>query len=172
MLHGNGVALAARLLEAAPIDWFERSSLADEVRAAARQADELLSARLGADWSWGKHHLIAFEHPLAARYPALGEVANLGPAPVVGTGDAVRNAAGQIGQGFRVVSGAEYRLLVDFAARPIASATNTLGQSGQPGSRHFADQLDDWLRGEYHPLLTDRAEIERQASGRVVIRPA
>ncbi|HEV8637475.1 MAG TPA: penicillin acylase family protein [Chloroflexota bacterium] len=170
-LHGSGVALAARLLEGEPLAWFEGSTLEAEVRAAAREAHGLLTARLGADWSWGKHHTIAFEHPLAAAYPALGEVANVGPAPVTGTGDSVRNAAGQLSQGFRVVSGAEYRLLVDFAARPAASATNTLGQSGQPGSAHFADQFDDWVRGAYHPLLTDRGEVERQATGRALIKP-
>jgi penicillin amidase len=172
LLHGGGVALAARLLEGAPIAWFERSSLEEEVRAAASEAEEILRTRLGADWSWGKHHTIAFTHPLAGSYPAFGEVANVGPRPVTGTGDSVRNAAGPLGQGFRITSGAEYRLLVDFAARPAASATNTLGQSGQPGSPHFADQLDDWVRGDYHPLLTDRDEVERQATSRVLIKPS
>jgi penicillin amidase len=163
--------MAARLLDGESLAWFEGTTLEQEVRTAAAEALAILTERFGADWSWGEHHTIDFIHPLAQRYPALGEVANVGPRPVVGTGDSVRNAAGALGQGFRITSGAEYRLLVDFAARPVASATNTLGQSGQPGSPHFADQLDDWVLGRYHPLLTDRAEIERQASATVVIRP-
>jgi penicillin amidase len=158
LLHGSGVALAARLLEGEPIGWLEGTSLEDEVRAAAAQALEFLNG-LGTDWAWGKHHTFGLVHPLSAQFPALAEVADVGPRPVSGTGDSVRNAAGSITQGFRVVSGAEYRLLVDFAAQPIGVATNTLGQSGQPGSPHFADQLDDWLAGRYHPLLMDREEI-------------
>ena len=163
LLHGSGVALAARLLEGEPVAWLERSSLDDEVRAAAARALEFLEG-LGPDWAWGGHHTFALVHPLSARFPALAEVADVGPAPVGGTGDSVRNAAGSVPTGFRVQSGAEYRLLVDFASRPVAVATNTLGQSGQPGSPHFSDQLDDWLNGAYHPLLTDRAEVERNSA--------
>jgi penicillin amidase len=164
LLHGSGVALAGRLLEGEPIAWLQGTTVETEVRAAAESALAFLNG-LGADWSWGAHHRFGLEHPLGARFPALAEVADIAPAPVAGTGDSVRNAAGQLSKGFRVVSGAEYRLLVDFSATPRAVATNTLGQSGQPGSPHFADQLDDWLAGDYHPLLTDRAEVERQVGG-------
>jgi penicillin amidase len=160
LLQTSGVALAARLLEGGDsLGWFEGTTLADEVRAAADQAREVLTTRLGDDWRWGSHHQVSFVHPLADAFPALVEVANVGPAPVGGTGDSVRNAAGLFSRNFAVVSGAEYRLLVDFAANPIALGTNTLGQSGQPGSPHFADQLEDWVHGDYHPLLTDRAAI-------------
>lgn len=159
LLHASGVALAARLIEGDRLDWFEGTTVEAEVRAAASQAHELLTSRLGDNWSWGAHHQVSFVHPLAEAYPALAEVANVGPVPVAGTGDSVRNAAGLFARNFAVVSGAEYRLLVDFSASPIARGTNTLGQSGQPGSAHFADQLDDWLRGAYHPLVTDRAAL-------------
>ena len=110
-------------------------------------------------------------HPLADR-PAFAEVANIGPAPVPGSSDTVRNAAGAYERGFQVASGAEYRLLIDFAADPPALGTNVSGQSGQPGSPHFADQLKDWLGEGYHPLLTDWDAIEQQRAARVDIQPA
>lgn len=171
-LHGNGVALAARLLEGEPLRWLTSGTLDDQVRAAGRDALAFLRERLGDDWSWGRVHRITFEHPLAAPGSAFAEVANVGPFPVAGTGDTVRNAAGALGQGFAVTSGAEYRLLVDFAAQPIALAVNVLGQSGQPGSPWFADQTEDWLGDGYHPLLTERAAVERGASARAEIQPA
>lgn len=164
LLHGNALAAAARLLEA--------GELRAEVEEAHREALAWLRERFGDDWLWGRVHTMTFVHPLST---ALGEgfaaVADVGPAPVPGSGDSVRNAAGAFERGFQVVSGAEYRSLVDFAANPAALGVNTLGQSGQPGSPHYADQLDDWVKGEYHPLLTDRAEIEREATATVEIAP-
>src|SRR5204863_9637464 len=133
-------------------------SLDAEVVAAAREALVYLRDRFGdgpAGWSWRRAHTLELAHPLGA-YPAFAEVASVGPAPVPGSSDTVRNAAGSYERGFQVASGAEYRLLVDFAADPAAMGTNVTGQSGQPGSPHFADQLEDWLGHGYHPLLIDR----------------
>jgi penicillin amidase len=174
LLHGGGVALAARLLEGEPIAWLSTTTLDAEVVAAARAALAGLRERFGddpADWSWRRAHTIELAHPLAAGRPAFAEVANVGPAPLPGSSDTVRNAAGAYERGFKVVSGAEYRLLVDFAATPAALGVNIAGQSGQPGSPHFADQLEDWAGHGYHPLLLDRAAVEQQATGRVEIQP-
>jgi penicillin amidase len=171
ILHGGGVALAARLLEGEPLPWLKDSSLDVEVAAAAREALAHLRERLGDDpagWTWRRAHTIELAHPLADR-PAFAEVANVGPAPVPGSSDTVRNAAGAYERGFQVVSGAEYRLLVDFAASPPAIGTNVTGQSGQPGSPHFADQFEDWLGEGYHPLSIDWDAIE--GIGKVEIRP-
>jgi penicillin amidase len=133
-----------------------------------------LQERFGADpadWGWGRVHRLELVHPLAVGRPALAEVANVGPAALPGSADTLRNAAGAYERGFAVVSGAEYRLLVDFAAEPAGLAVNIAGQSGQPGSPHFADQFEDWAGQGYHPLLIERAAVEEQATARVEIRP-
>jgi penicillin amidase len=175
ILHGGAVALAARLLEGEPIDWLPAgTTLETEVVAAAREALAALRDRFGEDptgWSWGRAHTLELAHPLAAGRPAFAEIASVGAAPIPGSSDTVRNAAGAYERGFQVVSGAEYRLLVDFAASPPALGVNISGQSGQPGSPHFADQLDDWAGQGYHPLHMERAAVEQQASGRADIRP-
>jgi penicillin G amidase len=198
LLHGGGVALTARLLEGDPLAWFAdapvqvgaaaatrarpdggvavaaQERLEAAVVASARAALADLRERFGDDpgaWSWRRVHTIELAHPLAAGRPVFAAVANVGPAPIPGSSDTVRNAAGAYEAGFQVVSGAEYRLLVDFAAHPAALGVNVSGQSGQPGSRHFADQFDDWAGQAYHPLLLDRAAVEAQATGRVEIRP-
>ncbi len=199
LLAGNGLTIGVRLLSGDVVDWFEKSTVTDEVLAASRTALQFLRDRIGADvsdWSWGKVHTITLVHPLASAntfasdgqlgsdgpFPVGGpfaEIANIGPSAITGTGDSVRNAAGRIDHTFQVVSGAEYRLLVDFAAATgpragsaPARAINSHGQSGQPGSPHFADQFDDWVRGDYHALVMDWTEIERQVTGRLSISPA
>jgi acyl-homoserine lactone acylase PvdQ len=37
------------------------------------------------------------------------------------------------------------------------------GQSGQPGSVHYDDRVQETLRNEYHPLLMDREDIEHES---------
>ena len=170
------VPLARTVAQAAVARMVEAGELDAEVRAAALDAHEWLRRTLGADpagWAWGRCHTMTFVHPLAASFgPAFAEIANVGPRAIPGSADSVRNAAGAFDRGFQVVSGAEYRFLVDFAADVPAVATNTLGQSGQPGSPHFADQLEDWVVGRYHPLVMERDAVEREPTTRVRIEPA
>jgi penicillin G amidase len=45
------------------------------------------------------------------------------------------------------------------------------GESGQPGSAHWGDQVDDWLKGVYHPLLWTDEQIRAQAEGTLTLRP-
>ena len=60
-------------------------------------------------------------------------------------------------ESFRQVHGATYRHLLDLADWDRGLATSAPGQSGQPGSPHYADLLPLWARGEYFPLVFSRA---------------
>ena len=46
-----------------------------------------------------------------------------------------------------------------------------VGNSGQPGSPHYADQVKPWLDGTYHVVQLRRAEVERDAEGTTVLEP-
>ena len=46
------------------------------------------------------------------------------------------------------------------------------GNSGQPGSPHYADQVERWLNVEYHPLYTQWKDIEASAEQTLDLRPA
>jgi penicillin amidase len=45
------------------------------------------------------------------------------------------------------------------------------GQSGQLGSPHYDDLIEPWLKGEYHPMLWTREQVEREAEGRLQLEP-
>jgi penicillin amidase len=47
-----------------------------------------------------------------------------------------------------------------------------LGQSGQPGHRHYDDMIDPWIRGELAPLPLTRAGVEKVTRERLVLAPA
>ena len=136
------------------------------MEAAAEGAYEYLAGALGPDqdnWMWEQAHIVKYEHPLATNEEAM-RVFNLGPFSCPGGGGAVNNRRpSETATGFRNTSGVSYRLFVDFAEPATAWGATLTGQSGQPGSPHYADRVEETLTGEYHPLLMDIHDIEEIA---------
>ena len=46
------------------------------------------------------------------------------------------------------------------------------GNSGQPGSPHYADNVERWRNVEYHPLFVDWQDIEANAESELNLNPA
>jgi penicillin amidase len=160
----------ARLIEHGDLAWFG-GELRLELESAAKQTLERVRTRHGGDpagWQWGRVHHAHWRHPLSAPER---EWLDVGPAPVDGGSDTVRNTgAGQ--PAFAAASGAEYRMVVDFAEPDRLLAVQNIGNSGQPGSPHYADQFAAWLAGEYHVVALRRAEVERVLEGTTILEPA
>jgi penicillin amidase len=45
------------------------------------------------------------------------------------------------------------------------------GQSGHPASRHYADMIELWRTGEYHPMPWDRSQVEAAAEAQLTLEP-
>jgi penicillin G amidase len=122
----------------------------------AAVAQRTLVARLGNDegsWQWGRIHRAHWYHPL-------GDVAfGVGPREVDGGSHTLRNTGAEL-QPHAASSGAEYRIVVDFAAPDSFLVVQNIGNSGVPGSPHYQDQFEPWLRGEYHTLYLRRDRVE------------
>jgi penicillin amidase len=128
-------------------------------RQVAAAALDTLRERLGPNvsaWAWGKLHLAHWKHPLSDT--ALSEIFDIGPAPVDGGSHTVRNTGGELPP-HNAASGAEYRIVVDFAEPDRFLAVQNIGNSGIPEHKHYRDQFGPWLRGEYHTVHLDRAHI-------------
>lgn len=168
---------AARLIAPAsgyPDDlaWFAEGTRAALIEA-ARRAVALVRERFGADpagWRWGAVHQAHWRHPLSN--PATAPLFDVGPAPVDGCGETVRNTGAGLSPAYAAASGAEYRIVVDFAEPTRFLAVQNVGNSGQPGSPHYADQFEPWRRGTYHTVHLTRAGIEADLEGRTVLEPA
>jgi penicillin amidase len=129
-----------------------------------------LAGRLGPDpasWSWGKMHRASFEHSLAG-LPALQAVLNTPDVPRGGD-STTPNATGS---GARQTAGASFREIIDVADWDRSMAINVPGESGQPGSPHYADLLRLWADGQYHPLPFSRSAVETYAAHRLMLLPA
>ena len=67
--------------------------------------------------------------------------------------------------------GATYRHVIDFADLDNSRATNTPGQSGQPGSPFYDNLREQWAKGQYFPLRYRRASVDEAAAHRLMLVP-
>jgi penicillin amidase len=129
-----------------------------------------LSARQGGNvstWQWGRDNEVWFPHlPLhfsAALRPLASRSVRIG-------GDSVTvNPVMRIGD--RIIA-SSYRQIVDLAELDHSRFVLTTGQSGQPGSRHYADQLPRWSSVSYLPMRFSREAVGRATGARLVLEPA
>ena len=156
--------LAASLLEDDNIRYFPDGTAAHVV-AVAERAVASLRKRLGNDeagWQWGRIHQAHWHHPL-------GDTAfDIGPSEVDGGSHTLRNTGGELPP-HAASSGAEYRIVVDFTAPDSFLAVQNIGNSGVPGSPHYRDQFEPWLRGEYHTVHLRREQVEADCESRMTL---
>jgi penicillin amidase len=161
---GGANGLAAALLECDSVGWFKQGQREAAIASAFAAALDVLGTRLGPDlgqWQWGKIHTLPLRHYLSGR----GDLAQLldhGGIPVKGNAHTVCNTG--LGSQFEARSGPGYRLIADLkSAPPGLWAIDGQSESGHPGSPHYRDQLNDWVRGRYHYLPLDKAGAEKAA---------
>jgi penicillin amidase len=171
----GGVPVLLAALERPDRAWFgdhpeqgRDALLRRTLRAAVGKARETLGEDLN-QWTWGKLHTLTFRHALAALGPTYAAAFNLGPVPRPGDAHTL-NAATHDAK-FAQTSGASYRHVLDLADWDRGLATSTPGQSGQPGSPHYADLLPLWQRGEYFPLAFSRTKVEEVSQHRLRLIP-
>lgn len=146
-----------------------RDELVAKTFAAAVERTKKLLGDDPQSWSWGKLHTVTFEHPLASLGPAYAKAFNLGPVPRGGDVHTPNNTRHD--DNFRQVHGASYRQVFDLADWDRGVATSVPGQSGQPGSPHYADLLPLWAGGKYFPLAYSRQKVEDVTRHRLRLVP-
>ena len=120
-----------------PPEWLpkEFDSYEALLLACYRDALETLTKRLGPDkerWRWGNLINVRFRHPLA-EVPLIGQGFRVEPFPQNGGGQAVNKGAS-----------VSMRFIADVSDWDNTRLGIALGESGNPLSPHWKDQLDDW----------------------------
>ena len=140
--------LGAALLEDASIAYFADGT-ANMSRAVAADTLDTLQAKLGSDqasWQWGRVHQAHWPHPV-------GDAAfDIGPREVDGGSHTLRNTGGELPP-HAASSGAEYRIVVDFAAPDRFLAVQNIGNSGVPGDPHYATSSNRGCAGITIPCI-------------------
>jgi len=120
---------------------------------------------LGADetkWTWGSLHTHTFSHPLGS-VAALAPIFNRGPFPTGGNWNTVDSGAYYPDKPYAMTLGPAYRIIADPADWDASLSIIPSGQSGQPFSPHYDDQIQQWLSVEYHILPFSLEAIELAA---------
>jgi penicillin amidase len=168
------VAHLVRLLREQPAGWF-LEGWHEEVRRALRATASRLAGRYGletARWAWGEVRTLTFKHPVGQRKP-LDKVFDLGPYPWGGDANTVNPAP---------VDPADPTANPDFAVASLRMAVDVGdweqsrfvlpgGQSGNPYSRHYADQMPLWRRGDALPIPWSPEAVDRATRHTLVLTP-
>jgi penicillin amidase len=147
----NAGGLAVSLLEEDKSGWFADGKRSEAIRAALRRALDELTERLGTDmsrWQWGRLHILVQKHFLSGRGD-LGHLLDLSGQALGGDATTVNSSTPDPDHAAPI--GAGYRMVADLADTNLGLwAVEVAGASGQPGSRHYDDQIEPWCAGEYH----------------------
>jgi penicillin amidase len=113
-----------------------------------------------ARWAWGRVRPLILRHPAGARRP-LDRVFNRGPYPWGGDTNTVNQAAVNLADpASTVLVIASLRIAVDVGNWEVSRYVLPGGQSGNPLSPHYDDQLDLYLRGEGVPIAWSAEAVE------------
>jgi penicillin G amidase len=108
-----------------------------------------------AGWSLGAIHRMSIEHPVLAMIPGLprmlGVSAGSGLRPIGGYRETVRASDPHFGSSERFT--ADMSAPMDSAGGAIANITT--GESGNPRSPYYLDQMDAWFAGTTFPLASE-----------------
>jgi penicillin amidase len=114
------------------------------------------------NWQWGRLTAMMFRHPLKVQEWSRGPIARPGDANTI-------DAAG--GGGTVMASGASYRQIIDLGDWDKSVMMNAPGESGDPTSPHYADLIEDWVAGQYHPMPFSRKAVEAVTTERIELVP-
>lgn len=144
------------------------------VVAAFRDAMQYLQETIGpniGDWQWGRFHMLTISHPLGKQKP-LNYLFDAGPYPVGGSANTIWKAEYRLTQPYHVDVGASMRQIVDLASPEKSWFVIPGGQSGQPFSKHYQDQIELWRTGAYREQRMARHQVEQAAVEHLVLLPS
>ena len=176
-----GVALVD-LLDDPTSPWFDdvttpEVETRDEIMLRALdEAVEELTETLGWDvtrWRWSDIHTATFENQSLGQsgIAPIEAIFNRGPVQVDGTIATINNTGYDLSSPYAVKTVPSYRQIVDLDDLPRSVSMHTTGQSGHPYHPHYDDMIDPWRNVEYHPMLWERADVEADAEGTLVLKP-
>jgi penicillin amidase len=136
------------------------------VRASFKDAQETLRQTIGpneSDWMWGRFAQVRFPHPLAS-IPRVGEPFQIAPFPQKGGG---------AGPGATINAGAavSMRLIADPSNWDQTRLGIALGESGDPNTPHWRDQLQSWQSVTPAVFPFSREAVKRSVISSVRLSP-
>jgi penicillin G amidase len=134
---------------------------------------EDLQKRYGTDWNWGQAHVARHRHRPFTREPWLARIFDI---RVPSAGDAYTVNAGAVdfnneAEPFANRHAPSLRAISDLADPQASVFIHSGGQSGNPISPLYRNFTAAWARGDYVPMITERARLDADGVQRLVLTP-
>lgn len=175
LVRDAGWGFSSDLLHKNVAGWFaDDAERIAAIQTAFSEAVSWLTERLGSDsaaWQWAAIHRLGAAHP-AASTPLQHELLDIPAAPAPGGAGTLANAFYTPPGTFDTRMGASYRMVVGMSAQADFRSVTWPGQSGHPGSPHYADQAADHIAGRFIELVSDWPTIESTTTLRTTLTPA
>ena len=173
LFYIRNVGLVVKLLREQPEGWFEGGWL-QVIEASLADAYLRLSEALGPetdDWRWGDVHQLVLRHEFG-RNKWLGTIFNRGPYPTGGDHETVAQAGRSVSRfGSKVTGLANLRMAVEVGNWENNYFVLAGGQSGNPFSPHYDDQLQRWLKEDAISIAWSEEEIIKRQVGVLKLVP-
>jgi penicillin amidase len=114
-------------------------------------------------WSWSKVISVEHGHALAAGGETLRKIFNVGPFSMDGGNEVINNQLFTLNETgiYKVKAGPSTRRVIDFSNIENSVSILPTGQSGNVFSKHYKDQAQKYLNGEFVKTILNKDEIER-----------
>ena len=152
--------------------WFDdvttepKETKSDIVQRSFINAISFLENQLGdtvSMWSWSKVISVEHGHALAAGGETLRKIFNVGPFSMDGGNEVINNQLFTLNETgiYKVKAGPSTRRVIDFSNIENSVSILPTGQSGNVFSKHYKDQAQKYVNGEFVKTMLNKDEIER-----------
>jgi penicillin amidase len=117
--------------------------------------------KLISNWKWKNVHTVTFNHPIGDKLSFLGLNFNVGPFSINGSNRVLNNQIFDLNNDgdYPVTAGPSTRRVIDFNDIDNSVSILPTGQSGNVFSKHYKDQTEKFISGEFFKMLINKSEI-------------
>jgi penicillin amidase len=149
-----GTPVIERLLRERPRDWFPNY---DELLLKALDdgiADGVpLQGSKPSRWDYGRFNELRLTQPVDGQLPVIGRYFNIGPVPMSGSSTTIKQTTRRLGPSMRMI--------VDLADLDGSLQNITIGESGQPLSKHYKDQWSAYYGATSFPMQFQKIDAKQ-----------
>ncbi len=95
-------------------------------------------------WDWGQYNRLRITNPVEGQLPLIGKYFDIGPVPMSGSPTTIKQSTGHLGPSMRMI--------VDLSDLDNSLQNITIGESGQPLSKHYKDQWSAYYGATSFPM--------------------
>jgi penicillin G amidase len=141
------------LLESGANGWFadKDAMLLTALRQAIEDGDKEQGSSVP-HWNYGEFNALAIEQPVASKIPLVGHYFNIGPVPMSGAPETVKQIRNRLGPSMHFVA--------DLSNWDNSLNNITLGESSNILSGHYSDQWETYYYGHSLPMQFTRVDAK------------